>query len=143
MEAHNETSVSNLAEQRSAESDSIAPPPSFESGRLEEGFINFCKSQRRVDLGLQDELWWEEQGQFEAMGWWPWGGQSKQPDMSVHSRTACYDNRDEYFACLGYLRYVAQACLTAERTLCICVVSSCCQEARVELSEFHQSIGLC
>ena len=51
MEAHNETSVSNLAEQRSAESDSIAPPPSFESGRLEECFINFWRSHRRVDLG--------------------------------------------------------------------------------------------
>jgi hypothetical protein len=124
MEAHNETSVSNLAEQRSAESDSIAPPPSFESGRLEECFINFWRSHRRVDLGLQDELRWEEQGQFEAMGWWPWGGQSKQPDMSVHSRTACYDSRDEYFACLGFFRHVAQACLTAERTLCVCVVSS-------------------
>ncbi|KAJ1493861.1 hypothetical protein T484DRAFT_1928238 [Baffinella frigidus] len=44
------------------------------------------------------------------MGWWPWGGQAKQPDMSVGSRTVCYDHRDEYFACLEKNGEASTAC---------------------------------
>lgn len=44
---------------------------------------------------------WRAEEIVLTMGWWPWGGQAKQPDMSVGSRTVCYDHRDEYFACLG------------------------------------------
>eukprot|EP00961_Rhodomonas_salina_P010724 143884-Rhodomonas_salina.6 len=32
--------------------------------------------------------------------WWPFGGKGE-PKMSASSRVTCYDNRDEYFACLG------------------------------------------
>mmetsp|Transcript_1367 Transcript_1367/g.3136 ORF Transcript_1367/g.3136 Transcript_1367/m.3136 type:complete len:97 (-) Transcript_1367:138-428(-) len=31
--------------------------------------------------------------------WWPFGGK-EEPKMSASSRVTCYDNRDEYFACL-------------------------------------------
>ena len=52
----------------------------------------------------------------DTMGWWPWGGKEKQPDMSVGSRTVCYDHRDNYFACLGAsCPHSLLACLAAYR----------------------------
>lgn len=63
------------------------------------------------------------------MGWWPWGGKEKQPDMSVGSRTVCYDHRDNYFACLGAsCPHSLLACWAAYRCASVCL----CNVAAVE-----------